>query len=681
MKSLSHRARLTGYALALFLAACAAPSPRPPLPAPPVQQPIRYTASFDCQDTQSALQETVCENEKLAALDRDMAQAFRRGARTLDLFGRAQLMADQRRWLLRRLSQCRIPVERQAAVPADAVDCLKNMYRTRIAELGAWPLPQARQRPGPHPLSAYVEFRLVDDREPALCGVLGKQFDEAIAAHGRVDPSRIAGFSELAGSHGPAFFAREGRKIEVRLYDAGPYASYQLRAKSLASNGQPLLDDKSLSDWVAQLPNSGGSFSTGSSQTSDYAAIDVFRANGREFVLVSETWGYYAAASRGESPHAGVYELVQGQNLQPRCLYRTYLTPPKARIFDRLPAFKNLDDLLNAMAGEVPTGLAPHERHDEALFENEMQWMLLNMPLIALDEIDRFDRKTALRWRHDAVLEAIFAWSERNLPSKLLYRRLLPAMQPAHAELVRAFRSTQGLKPNEATAAADLFMMMAVDRAAQSLADAAALPVASAGYTPRYAAVPAPGDLEKNRRYANLHSALLNRAAPEAIADFMGFESGVPAAERGRGAAGDTALMAAVRSPEILPQLLAAGADPNAHNDWHKTALMTAAQTDQFASAQLLLAAGADVRRATIHWQSDGAGGPDNEEGATAGRTALMYAAAGANAPLLRLLLDHGATITARDDKGRTACDYLAHNKVLTGAEREALRSLLCGTK
>ena len=671
--------RLIGCAWGLVLAGCAAPPPRAPLLAEPVPPPVRYAASFDCKDPHSPLQELVCGNETLASLDREMGAAFRRGMGGLDLYGRAQLIADQRRWLLNRLSQCRIPVVPNAAPAPDAAECLKGMYRARTEALGAaYRLPVERPRPGPHPLSAYVAFRLAQDREPALCGPLGKRFDEAIADHGQVDPSRIKGLAPLAGTHRSASFVREGSRIEVLRHEAGPYASYQVRAKGLARDGQVLLDDKALPDWVGELPNAGGNPTGTSSQTGDYASIEVFGLDGRQFALVTETWGYYAAAARGESPHAGLYELVQGGGLQPRCLYRTYLTPPAARIFDRLPALKNLTELLAAMSGELPPGLAPDERLDETMFERELAWTLLNMPLLVLDEIERFDRRPALRRRHDAALEAIFAWSERNLPSKLLYRRLLPALKPAHAELSRAYASTQGLKPDEAAAAAELFLMMALDRAADSLDPATR---AAAGAAPRYAPVPAPGDLEKNRRYANLHSALLNRASPEVIADYTTMESALPPGERGRGPAGDTALMAALRAPDVVAQLLATGADPNGHNDWHKTALMTAAQTDQLASAQLLLAAGADVQRATVYWQAHGAGGPDNEEGATPGRTALMYAAAGASAPLLRLLLDRGVAVHARDLRGRTACDYLAQNKVMSASERDAFRAALCVAK
>ena len=290
MKFRSHLAFAAGYVSSLLLASCAT---APPVPESlPAVVPARYEASFDCNSPESALQDFVCRDEELAALDRSMAREFRSKVRTVELLGRAQLMAEQRRWLVRRETQCRQPDSPSPSLAGTSAACLKGMYRKRITELAARQRPQVRQRKGSHPLSTYVEFKPVDDREPALCGTMGKQFNDMIAAGGEIEPTAGAGFSELAGSHGAASFVRDGRTIEVNLYDAGPYASYQLRAKRLTSNGQTLIREDTLPDWIAQLPNSGGSFSNSSSQTMDYAAIDVFATQGREFVLVNETWGY-----------------------------------------------------------------------------------------------------------------------------------------------------------------------------------------------------------------------------------------------------------------------------------------------------------------------------------------------------------------------------------------------------
>ncbi len=68
-----------------------------------------------------------------------------------------------------------------------------------------------------------------------------------------------------------------------------------------------------------------------------------------------------------------------------------------------------------------------------------------------------------LHHRQDAKLDALFAWSERDLPSKLLYRQLIALLQPAQAELVQTFQATQGLNPGEAQQAAELVLLELIE--------------------------------------------------------------------------------------------------------------------------------------------------------------------------------------------------------------------------
>jgi len=133
--------------------------------------------------------------------------------------------------------------------------------------------------------------------------------------------------------------------------------------------------------------------------------------------------------------------------------------------------------------------------------------------------------------------------------------------------------------------------------------------------------------------------------------------------------------MAAVRSPEMLGRLIERGADVNARNAWGKTALMAAAQADQPDSVQRLLAAGADRSTRTVAWQLDGAGGLDNGEGATPGRTVLTYAAASAQASLIDGLLAGAAPDEA---ERRIICGLLDRNSRLSDAEKARLRGAVC---
>jgi uncharacterized protein YecT (DUF1311 family) len=676
--------------ISLLLAACASKPPQKivfrPVASKQAPKPTLHKASFDCNEADSTLQDVICGDDPLATLDRSMAEAYRANLRALDLVGRMQLIGNQRRWLLSRTPQCKVQGPRLgAAKPNPAqVACLKANYNARIAELRNWPQPQARKPAQAkfHPLGAYVEFRLVEARDPAICSDMMKRFNDAIGDTGAVDFTRMNGFTQIAGTHGPAAGASSGgHRYDVQLYDAGLYASYQMRANGLHINGNSQINDLSLGDWISQTTNAGGRFSNISSQTRDYGTLDIFKSGQRHFALVSETWGYYSAAARGESAYAGLYEVGNG-SAEARCLYTIYLTPPIARAFDNMPAYQELSAALNVMSGELVLMLSQNERQDEAQLQRETEWTLLNMPLVALADAERYGRFGALRQRHDAALEAIFNWSERNVPSKLHYRRLMPLIQPAHDQLVTIFQKGQGLKPEEATAAADLMLIDLIDRAAELLGDytvnaPAPLPP-FASYNPRYAPAPAPGDLERGRRLTTLHSALINRAGPETIADFIKYDFASPDRAQGIGPAGNTALMAAVRTPEAIPLLLSTGIDVNATNAWKKTALMTAAQTNQLASVQALLDAGANVNAATIAWYQEGAGGIDNAEGSISGRTALMYAAAGANAEVVQLLLARGANAAAQDGYGGSACGYLSRNTVMQAEEKAAVTSLLC---
>ena len=100
-------------------------------------------------------------------------------------------------------------------------------------------------------------------------------------------------------------------------------------------------------------------------------------------------------------------------------------------------------------------------------------------------------------------------------------------------------------------------------------------------------------------------------------------------------------------NPTVLEALLAAGASVSATNDMGEPLLHAAAGKGSEPLVRVLLARGADVNARAVHkgHQIDG-------------RTALMYAAAGNNLALVKLLLEHGADPFIKDASGFTALSY-----------------------
>jgi uncharacterized protein YecT (DUF1311 family) len=664
-------------ALGAALVACTTPEPIAKPIAPPVQPRAASLASFDCVDGLPALHRQICASETLSRLDKQVVEQYRSRLRSLDLPGALLLEADQRQWLLSRAGQC------PPADGANAQDCLLAIYRQRADDLANWPEAQPAARHGAHGLSAYAEFRLAESRDANLCETMKSTLNEDLQRNGLPVPARLPGATALAGSHGPgASVELGGQRLSVDLYDAGPYAGYQLRARGLSRNGQRIIDDSTLPRWVAELPNYGGRAHVSSSQTRDYGAIDIFRLGGRELVLVNETWGFYSPAARGESAYAGLYAL-DSQGLKPLCLYQGYLTPPRNNTLSGLPAFAALQTELNSLAGDPPAEVAQHERLDNAQSLKERQWALLNMPLVGVQELKTYGREGAIRQRHDRSLNRLFDWSERNLDNKLAYRRLLPMLKPAHGELQQLF-ADQGLYPVQAGIAADLLLHESLARATEYLALPAPPPEAPlaphAEYRPRYAIAPTPGDLERGRNFATLHSVVLNNAPAHVVNDFIAYETENLGARRGLSLDGSPAPMAAVQNPESLELLLRSGFDANQSNAWGKTALMMAAQLNQLDSLRLLLGSGADVHSQTRSVPGAGVGGVERREAAQPRQTALLIAARQAGVPAIEALRAAGALREEWTGYAQQVCAALGSNPQLTSATREQLQSPLCGT-
>lgn len=133
----------------------------------------------------------------------------------------------------------------------------------------------------------------------------------------------------------------------------------------------------------------------------------------------------------------------------------------------------------------------------------------------------------------------------------------------------------------------------------------------------------------------------------------------------------ETLLMLAGGRSDVVDALLKAGADPNAQNDFGKTALMYAVAENDLASVQALIAGGAQVNQATF---ADRRFHCMLKAGS---RSALMYAAWQSTPDIAAALIAAGADRTARDSNGETALNYLGRNTELGDSARAQMRALL----
>ena len=142
-----------------------------------------------------------------------------------------------------------------------------------------------------------------------------------------------------------------------------------------------------------------------------------------------------------------------------------------------------------------------------------------------------------------------------------------------------------------------------------------------------------------------------------------------------RDSSGNTALMRAAEEGEVetVRELLAAGADVDAHNDAGHTALITACENSRTTCVEALLQNGAGVaptdggRRTALHWtaargdcvalraliEADATLDAVNESN----RTPLHFAANAGHTECVRALVDAGANVDLKDSAGDTAAD------------------------
>jgi uncharacterized protein YecT (DUF1311 family) len=485
--------RLAKWLLPLSLGGCVIHHVLPynPQTAPAPETADAASASTNCFEASTTVEKLACADPGLAAANRGLTETFQAQIRSADMFGRDVLLAAQRAWFLGLPAACQIPAD--GAPPANAAACLIEKYHAQAASLTTYRQP-ARQIPAAHALAQYVKFRPAAGGaglNTAFCTDLARDINAALSRTGSADPGAIPGGTEIAGSHGPA----SAGQYSVDLRFANAFGSFAQRARSVSIGNEAVLDSLSLGRLLqTSAENNGARFSAYASQTGDYGAADVVSRNGQTLALLADTWGFNTPAAPGEFAHAGVWDLAP-RPAQPLCLFETFQMAAEPGEFDQLAAFAPFRDLLSQIRDSVQPALGVGFLRDQGQLRAETNWTLLHMPLLATEQARSANWTNWLRIRHDAVLDALFAWSTAAA-NKPVFDKLFALLRPAAQDLARAYQQTQALTGAEAREAAGVAVMEllygATVNIAPDLGTDLRAPESALGQKPRYPILASP---------------------------------------------------------------------------------------------------------------------------------------------------------------------------------------------
>jgi hypothetical protein len=452
------------------------------------------SASTNCFEASTAAEHLACASASLGALYRGLTETFQSKVRDSNFAGRDALFAVQRRFLLSLAAACHLPASTDAASPAGADACLADQFRQQTEALARWQ-PPATPVPA---IAQYVHLKIAPGAgamNSDFCGALTRDANAALARAGTLDPGFMPDAQEIAGSHGQPEGEAHGQAIGVQLRLANAFGGFAQRAEGVSVGGAPVLDSVSLGNLLqSTAENHGGRFSAYASQTGDYGSADVFSYRSRTVALLADAWGYDTPAAPGAFAHAGVWD-VASRPAAPLCLFETFQMPAEGDA-DNMPAFTAWRETLGRVRDSASPPLGVSFLRDQGQIRLATDWTLLHMPLVATAQARAGNWTSWLRLRHDAVLDALFTWSQADPANKPVFDRLFAEMRPAAQELVRFYQQAEALNGAEAKEAAGLAVMELIYGATVNVAPTVGAdlqaPESAVGRTPRYPILAAP---------------------------------------------------------------------------------------------------------------------------------------------------------------------------------------------
>ena len=179
--------------------------------------------SFDCSRATTTIEKLICDDDRLADLDRQMASVWRQAQRALPAADRGKQQIAQRRWLEAR-DDCELEKDDQRG-------CVSHWYRRRLTELeiisGQIVVPEPvnyRCDGGPYD-SLTVYFH---DRTPMRAAVLNR-------INGRLDEQDLAYLGE--GEAKPTYYGRHAIMYPTEQGMEGTWDEQPLHCTKLKRQG------------------------------------------------------------------------------------------------------------------------------------------------------------------------------------------------------------------------------------------------------------------------------------------------------------------------------------------------------------------------------------------------------------------------------------------------------------